>query len=72
MSKTWTTKELVEWLNLIFGKGFDTSVLTEDWLENVENSEQAYQQMKRLIEAASEEENWNKARDAYSGDREDE
>lgn len=42
-------KELLEWLKLVFGKGFDTHILSENLTDNDKRSEQVYQQIYELI-----------------------
>lgn len=42
--------ELLEWLKLVFGKGFDTHILSENLVTNDKRSEQAYKQIYTLIE----------------------
>jgi len=51
--KELSEEELLEWLNLVFGKGFDVYILSEDYAEDNERSEQAYQQIRKLIEEKS-------------------
>lgn len=41
--------ELIEWLNLVFGKSFNRDILSDDMSGDIEQSEQAYQQIKKVI-----------------------